>query len=76
MNILFISKLTGKLWAGPNTSVHAQGLGQAKIDDVMWVNLKHVCLPGWRRKEYQFRNSGDEENTTIKDLPFPFNKPE
>lgn len=76
MNILFISKLTGKLWAGPNTSVPAQVLAQSKIDNVMWVNLNHVCLPGWRRKEYQFLNIDDKENPTLKDLPFPFNKPD
>ena len=76
MNILFISKLTGKLWAGPNTSVPAQVLAQSRIDNVMWLNLNHICLPGWRRKEYQFINKDDIKNPTLKDLPYPFNKPD
>ncbi len=76
MNILFISKLTGKLWAGPNNSVPAQVLAQSKIDNVMWVNLNHVCLPGWRRNEYQFINFDDICNCTLNKLPTPFNKPD
>lgn len=76
MNILFISKLTGNLWAGPNNSVPAQVLAQAKIDNVMWVNLNHVCRPEWRRKEYQFVNFDNIPNCTLNDLPVPFNKPD
>lgn len=76
MNILFISKVTSNLSAGPNYSVPAQVLAQAKIDNVMWVNLNHVCRPEWRRKEYQFINFDDIHNCSLKDLPEPFNKPD
>lgn len=76
MNILFISKLSGNLWAGPNNSVPAQVLAQSKIDNVMWVNLNHNCRPEWRRREYQFINYDDKPNCTLHDLPSPFNKPD
>lgn len=76
MNILFISNLTGNLWAGPNNSVPAQVLAQAKIDNVMWVNLNHNCLPNWKREEYIFANYDQYPNCTLSDLPAPFNKPD
>ena len=76
MNILFISKLSGNLWAGPNNSVPSQVLAQSRIDNVMWVNLNHVCLPGWRREEYKFINYDDINKCTLNNLPSPFNKPD
>ena len=76
MNILFISKLTGNLWAGPNNSVPAQVLAQSKVDNVMWVNLNHVCRKEWRRKEYRFINFDDIDNCILPMLPSPFNKPD
>ena len=39
MNVLYISKLTGNLFAGPNNSVPAQIKAQSKIDNVFWYNL-------------------------------------
>ncbi|MBR8719424.1 D-inositol-3-phosphate glycosyltransferase [Bacteroides pyogenes] len=76
MNILFISNLTGNLWAGPNNSVPAQVLAQAKIDNVMWVNLNHNSLPQWKRSEYKFLNYDNIDKCTLSDLPSPFNKPD
>ena len=76
MNILFISKLTGKLWAGPHNSVPAQVLAQSNIDNVLWVNLNYVCLPNWRRDEYQFINYDDIPKCSLEVLPKPFNKPD
>ena len=32
MNILYISKLSGNMWAGPNNSVPAQIMAQTKFD--------------------------------------------
>lgn len=76
MNILFISKLSGNLWAGPNNSVPAQILAQSKIDNVMWVNLNHICLPNWRREEYKFVNYDDLSDYSLENLPVPFNSPD
>ena len=76
MNVLFISNLSGNLWAGPNNSVPAQVLAQAKIDNVMWVNLNNICLPQWKREEYKFLNYDDIDKCTLSDLPSPFNQPD
>ena len=45
MNILFISKLSGNLWAGPNNSIPAQVKAQSRIDNVFWYNLNNTKRP-------------------------------
>ena len=42
MNVLYISKLTGNLFAGPNNSVPAQIKAQSKIDNVFWYKKERM----------------------------------
>lgn len=42
MNILYLSNLTGNLFAGPNNSVPAQIRAQSKIDNVFWYNINKM----------------------------------
>lgn len=74
MNILYLSKLTGNLFAGPNYSVPEQINAQRKIDNVFWYNLNNV-----KRKEWismHCKNLTDYPSGKLKDLPQPFNNPD
>ncbi len=42
MNVLYISNLTGNLFAGPNNSVPAQIKAQSKRDNVFWYNINDI----------------------------------
>lgn len=75
MNILYITKLTGKLWAGPNYSVPAEIAYQSKYDNVCWYNINEVELPEWRSREY-FYNAKDIPSGRLRDLPSPFCNPD
>lgn len=73
MNILYISKLTGDLWAGPNNSVPAQVLAQSKVDNVFWYNVNNI-----KRKEWEglCHNLNDYPSERLSDLPIPFQSPD
>ncbi len=76
MNILFISKLSGNLWAGPNNSVPAQVNAQSDIDNVFWYNLNQVKRPGWDFAKVSCKNLNDYPTGRLHDLPAPFNVPD
>lgn len=66
MNILYISKLSGNMWAGPNNSVPAQIMAQTKFDNVFWYNVNYVTKKEWEEsrvfhnlKEYPSKKIAD-----------------
>ncbi|RIW36056.1 glycosyltransferase [Bacillus salacetis] len=75
MNILYISKLTGNMWAGPNNSVPAQISAQSKVDKVFWYNINHVTKDSWKELGF-YNNLDDFPQKKIDALPYPFNKPD
>ena len=74
MNVLYISNLTGNLFAGPNNSVPAQIKAQSQIDNVFWYNINEVKREEWERNDCY--NLNDYPKKRLKDLPYPFNKPD
>ena len=74
MNVLYISNLTGNLFAGPNNSVPAQIKAQSQIDNVFWYNINEVKREEWERNNCY--NLNDYPKKRLKDLPYPFNKPD
>ena len=76
MNILYISKLTGNLFAGPNNSVPAQVRAQAQYDNVLWYNLNDIKRPEWTQNGLDCKNLTDYPSGRLKDLPPPFNHPD
>ncbi len=76
MNILFISKLSGTLWKGPNNSVPAQVYVQSKIDNVLWFNLSKQTSSKWKEQGLPILTTDDIPSSRLKDLPYPFNKPD
>ena len=76
MNILFISTLSGNLWAGPNNSIPAQVKAQSQIDNVFWYNLNYNKRPEWSEHELDCKNLSDYPSGRLKDLPAPFNHPD
>lgn len=74
LNILYISKLSGNLFAGPNNSVPAQIKSQSKIDNVFWYNLNYIKREEW--KAIGCYNFNDYPSGRLVDLPSPFNKPD
>ncbi len=76
MNVLFISNLTGNLYAGPNNSVPAQVRAQSKVDNVFWYNINHVKREEWSKDGLDCKNLQDYPSARLKDLPEPFNCPD
>ena len=76
MNILYISNLSGNLWAGPNNSVPAQIRAQSKIDNVFWFNYNHTKRVEWTRNGLDCKNLDDFPKGRLNDLPVPFNHPD
>ena len=74
MNILYISKLSGNMFAGPNNSVPAQIQAQSKIDNVFWYNLNNVKKDEWTKLKCY--NLKDYPTGRLADIPKPFNKPD
>ena len=72
MNVLYISNLTGNLFAGPNNSVPAQIKAQSKRDNVFWYNINDIKREEW--KEINCYNLKDYPSGRLKDLPKPFKK--
>ena len=76
MNILYISNLSGNLWAGPNNSVPAQIKAQSKIDNVFWFNINHNKRDEWTQNGLDCKNLDDFPSGRLKDFPAPFNRPD
>ncbi|MBP3453509.1 MAG: glycosyltransferase [Clostridia bacterium] len=76
MNILYISKMTGQLWAGPNTSVPMQIVAQSKMDHVFWYNMNQIKLEKWSEMGAVCHNINDYPTGRLNDLPSPFNCPD
>ena len=76
MNILYVSNLTGNLFAGPNYSVPAQVLAQTAYDQVFWYNLNQVKRTEWSQNGLDCKNLADYPSGRLADLPEPFNKPD
>lgn len=76
MNILFISNLTGNLWAGPNNSVPEQVRAQSRIDNVFWYNLNYNKRDEWTQNGLNCKNYNDYPSGRLKDLPKPFDYPD
>lgn len=76
MNILYISNLTGNLFAGPSYSVPAQIKAQSKIDCVLWYNLNYVKREEWGQNGLDCKNFSDFPSGRLKNLPKPFCNPD
>lgn len=74
MNILYLSKLSGNLFAGPNNSVPAQIKAQRVCDNVFWYNLNKVKRKEW--EEIGCKNLNDFPTQNLNDLPHPFYNPD
>lgn len=75
-NVLFISELSGNLWAGPNNSVPEQVRAQSRIDNVFWYNINDVCREEWKQDGLNCQCLKDFPNGRLGDLPEPFNRPD
>src|SRR5690606_35598764 len=75
MNILYISKLSGNPWTGPNNSVPAQIAAQAQIDNVLWYNLARPSRPDWLALDY-YCDLTEYSTKRLDDLSPPFNCPD
>lgn len=80
MNILYISQLDGRPWAGPTYSVPNQIKAQTGIDNVLWYNLYSGNHPEWGSSEWKklsyYCDLIDYPSGNISDLPTPFNNPD
>lgn len=75
MNILYISKLSGKASSGPTYSVPKQIEAQSCYDNVFWYNVSKANMADYRK--YKFYHDIEEyPNQTLADLPVPFNSPD
>lgn len=75
MNILYITKLSGELWKGPNNSVPAQISAQSKMDNVKWYNLTNKRVGMWKKLPY-YCDLNDFETKKISKFSPPFNSPD
>lgn len=84
LNILYVSVRAPHLRQGPTYSVPAQIAAQAKLDNVLWLNLvnsnapdmqelfKQVC---WKELPY-YKDLSQGKISSLAQLPAPFNKPD
>lgn len=80
MNLLFISNLDGRPWAGPTYSVPRQIAAQSNYDNVFWYNIRNDEREGsdaekWRSLPY-YHNLDEFPRMKISRLPKPFNHPD
>lgn len=77
MTIVFISHLSTNIAAGLNWSVPASVQAQAKIDNVLWVNMTNAVMPHWNSVEayHNIDDFGGELNS-FECLPTPFDHPD
>lgn len=80
MNILYISNLDGRPWAGPTFSVPNQIAAQAAIDNVFWYNIYDGSHPEWISSEWEklcyYHDLRDYPDQFIRKFPEPFNHPD
>lgn len=75
MNILYLSHLSGSLYAGPTYSVPKQIAAQSKIDNVFWYNAVQKSPEAWKELKY-YHDLSDYPAESIHELPEPFNNPD
>lgn len=75
MKILFFSDLKGRVSSGMSWSVPARIAAQAKIDDVLWVNLTETSMPHWLDTGV-YHTIGEYGKCTTDVLPDSFNRPD
>lgn len=75
LNILFISKLSGKMASGPTYSVPNQINSQSKYDNVFWYNLDKVRNRIYTQYPF-YHDLSEFPECKISNLPSPFNKPD
>lgn len=75
MKILFISDLEAKVSSGMSWSVPARITAQAKIDDVLWVNLSNNSMPHWLTTG-SYHTIGEYGGCKTELLPDGFDKPD
>ena len=75
MNILYLSHLSGSLYAGPTYSVPKQIEAQSRIDNVFWYNAVDCSINEWRKYNY-YHDLNDYPKEKISELPSPFNHPD
>ena len=52
MNILFVSELKDKSWAGTHYSVPNQVSSISKFENVFWININNEIIEEWEKLEY------------------------
>jgi glycosyltransferase involved in cell wall biosynthesis len=75
MNILFVSKLSGKKGCGPYYSIPNQVSAQSSVDNVFWYNMNNVISDDWSQWA-NVKTCNEYPNSTLQDLPHPFNHPD
>lgn len=75
MNILYITYLFNKKWAGPSYSVPNQIYAQSKYDNVFWYNVNDF-IKDKKVEEIECYTTIEYPSLKISDLPHPFNKPD
>lgn len=75
MNILYLSHLSGEVYAGPTYSVPKQIEAQSKLDNVFWYNAVKTRVDKWKQLPF-YHDRNEYPNERIKSLPEPFNNPD
>ena len=75
MNILYLSHLSGALYAGPTYSVPKQIEAQSKLDNVFWYNATKSGSAEWKSLPY-YHDLSEYPEESIRSLPEPFNHPD
>lgn len=75
MNILYISKLWGHKWTGPNQSVPRQIKAQSNHDNVFWYNINKTINHDWDEL-IKYHNTIEYPKISMDSLPVPFNSPD
>jgi glycosyltransferase involved in cell wall biosynthesis len=75
MNILYITYLFNKKWAGPSYSVPNQIHAQSKYDNVFWYNVNDF-IKDKQVGDIKCYTTIEYPKLKISELPAPFNKPD
>lgn len=76
MNILYLSALGPRLSSGLAWSVPAGVRAQARLDDVLWVNLSPYSFPHWEAVEAHHNIKEFGSKLRLEALPARFQKPD
>lgn len=77
MNVLYLSHLSNKIFAGPNFSVPAGIKAQQKYDNCLWIDQTNAFQEHWGQVEaYHNYKDFSTEQITLEQLPIPFNAPD